>query len=308
MKPSRLSGPRDQQTASPATTASTTRDATVLVPIGGGAAVDALRRGDVDAAVFVISPSSPMIQSLLQEESLRLLQFHRHEAYARRFPFLTGTTLPEGVIDLGRDLPPRDVDLIAPAANLVARPGLHPTLVPLVCKAITARPRGPRRPAQPAGAVLRPPTMSSGRWTPPPATISAPGRLSCSGTCHSGWRRFCTASKILLLPLITLLFPLFRIAPPLYRWRRGRNLPLVPHPARRRRHARRRRGTAKPALRPAGRGPVGRTATGPRLDAELATVKVPLSYMDEFYNLRLHTDFVRRRLEAKVGAGDGVMA
>jgi len=34
---------------------------------------------------------------------------------------------------------------------------------------------------------------------------------------------------------------------------------------------------------------------------------VPLSYMHEFYNLRLHTDFVRRRLEAKVGA-DVVMA
>ena len=43
------------------------------------------------------------------------------------------------------------------------------------------------------------------------------------------------------------------------------------------------------------------------LDAELATVKVPLSYMQEFYNLRLHTDFVRRRLEAKAGE-EGVIA
>jgi hypothetical protein len=134
-----VAGPPGLATASAATaaTAPATRTATVLVPLGGAAAVDALRSGDVDAAVFVISPSSPMIQSMLQDNHLRLLQFHRHDAYARQFPFLSSATLPEGVIDLGRDLPPWDVDLVAPAANLVARPGLHPTLVPLLCKAIT---------------------------------------------------------------------------------------------------------------------------------------------------------------------------
>ena len=34
------------------------------------------------------------------------------------------------------------------------------------------------------------------------------------------------------------------------------------------------------------------------MDRELAAVSLPLSYMEEFYNLRLHIDLVKRRLAA----------
>jgi uncharacterized protein len=120
-------------------------------------------------------------------------------------------------------------------------------------------------------------------------------------------------SKILLLPLITLLFPLFRIAPPLYVWRTRSKIYRWYRILQ----------NADVKLRAAGNGehPGAPRQAAPHpvpdlnaelelirgLDAELATVKVPLSYMQEFYNLRLHTDFVRRRLEAKVGE-EGVIA
>lgn len=297
----------------PTTNASTTtaparRGATVLVPLGGAAAADALRRGDVDAAVFVIS-LGPMIQSLLREDDLRLLQFHRHEAYARRFPFLSGATLPEGVIDLGRDLPPRDVNLIAPAANLVARSDLHPTLVPLVCKAITA--------AHERGDLLsRPGQFPSTAYVEWPVDPAASDYFRSGPPLLQRYLPFWVAallyrSKILLLPLITLLFPLFRIAPPLYVWRTRSKIYRWYRILQ----------DADLKLRAAGNGehPGAPRQATPQpapdlsaelelirgLDAELATVKVPLSYMQEFYNLRLHTDFIRRRLEAKVGANGG---
>jgi hypothetical protein len=42
-------------------------------------------------------------------------------------------------------------------------------------------------------------------------------------------------------------------------------------------------------------------ATLVEMEKELANQQVPLSYMEEFYNLRLHTDFLRRKLERHVG-------
>ena len=38
-----------------------------------------------------------------------------------------------------------------------------------------------------------------------------------------------------------------------------------------------------------------------RLEGEVADVWVPLSFMQEFYNLRLHIDFVKRRVEEGLG-------
>jgi hypothetical protein len=198
------------------------------------------------------------------------------------------------------------VDLIAPAANLVARPGLHPTLVPLVCKAITV--------AHERGDLLgRPGQFPSTNYVEWPVDPAAREYFHSGPPFLQRYLPFWVAalldrSKILLLPLITLLIPLFRIAPPLYHWRKRAKIYRwyrILH-------------DADVMLGTAGNGkgrPFGQPAVDLSaelelvrdLDAELATVKVPLSYMHEFYNLRLHTDFVRRRLEAKVGA-DGVMA
>ena len=41
-----------------------------------------------------------------------------------KFPFLTSVTLSEGMIDLNENLPPNDVVLLAPTANLVANSGM----------------------------------------------------------------------------------------------------------------------------------------------------------------------------------------
>jgi uncharacterized protein len=291
--------------ASTATLPTTRRAATVLVPLGGSAAAEALRRGDVDAAVFVISPS-PMIQSLLRDDGLRLLQFHRHEAYARRFPFLSGVTLPEGVIDLGGDLPPRDVDLIAPAANLVARPGLHPTLVPLVCKAVTlAHERG--------DLLVRPGQFPSTAYVEWPVDPAAREYFRSGPPFLQRYLPFWVAalvdrSKILLLPLITLLLPLLRIGPPLYVWRTRSKIYRWYRILQNAELKLRAPGNGNGLAAPASTADLNAELDLVRgLESELATVKVPLSYMQEFYNLRLHADFVRRRLEERVGA-EGVIA
>jgi len=92
----------------------------------------ALLDGRIDGLVFSSSPDAPLIQMLLQTPGIRLFDFAQAEAYTRRFPFLTHVTLPRGIVDLGRDIPAHDFQLIAPTATLVARESLHPALVDLL--------------------------------------------------------------------------------------------------------------------------------------------------------------------------------
>jgi hypothetical protein len=109
--------------------------------------------------------------------------------------------------------------------------------------------------------------------------------------------------KILLLPLITLLLPLARLAPPLYVWRiRARIYSWY----RVLRHIDNR-------LRDFDKG--GTTAAGDsfktevqlldEMDREVADVQVPLSYMAEFYTMRQHADFLRQEIAKRQHSKSG---
>ena len=94
--------------------------------------------------------------------------------------------------------------------------------------------------------------------------------------------------KILLIPLLTLLFPLFKAMGPFYRWR-----------------IRKRIYRWYRILRSADESLDGETTPQEveshlvrleSLEREITGVAVPLSYTEEFYNLRLHINFVLERL------------
>ena len=77
------------------------------------------------------APESLMVQMLLQTPGVQLLDFAQHEAYARRFPFLSPVTLPRGVVDLASNVPARDVRMVASTTSLLARESTHPALLTL---------------------------------------------------------------------------------------------------------------------------------------------------------------------------------
>jgi hypothetical protein len=95
--------------------------------------------------------------------------------------------------------------------------------------------------------------------------------------------------KILVLPFLALLIPLFRIAPPIYVWRvrskiyrwyaAVREIDMMMQEASR-------AGDAKLILKRL-----------QELEREVASVSVPLSYAGELYHLRLHIGFLQERLE-----------
>ena len=86
---------------------------TRLLPLGGLEAVEALKAGKVDA-IFLVGPgTSGAVWASFYAEGFRLMSFAHADAYVRRWPYLSKLALPRGGIDLVRDIPGRDVTLIA---------------------------------------------------------------------------------------------------------------------------------------------------------------------------------------------------
>ena len=292
-----INGIRDGEPAGvPSTSPATTRSGggvTTFVHVGGRAAADALESGQVDAAFLVISPKSPLVRELLAADGVRLMNIDRHEAYERNFPFLSGLKLPRGVLDLEHDLPRQDVYVVAPTANLVARSDLHPALVPLACKAaVTAHGRG--------DLLSRPGAFPATQYVEFPQDPAAESYFRTGPPFLQKYLPFWVAAwvdrtKILLLPLVTLIFPLVRIAPPVYAWRvRSR---IYRWYKVLREIDDKLRADDPDAAR---RGYDRELALVRRLKRRLADSKVPLSYAEYLYNLRVHADFVRRQLERRV--------
>ncbi len=189
---------------------------TQLLPYGGKAAVRMLRQGAVDAVFLVQAAESPLVKKLLKDETIKLMDFARAAALSRLHPFLTPVTLPEGTVDLARNIPNRDVTLLAAGAGLIARADFHPALVSLLVKAAKQTHGG-------AGLFQKP-----GQFPQPydpefEMSAEAVRFYEKGDTFLKTYLPFWVASWlerliIMLLPLATLLIPLFKFAPLAYRF------------------------------------------------------------------------------------------
>ncbi len=266
-----------------------TAQTSTLLPLGGEKAVEALREKQVDAAFFVLSPQSPVIQNLFSLQAVDLLSFERGEAYQRANRFLSLLKLPEGLIDFEKNSPDRDIFLLAPAANLVVREDFHPALADLLIGVATEVHGSP-------GLFQNLNEFPSQKYLDFPLHKEAERFFRTGPTFLKKYLPFWLAvfierTKVMIFPLFTLL-PLMRLFPPGFRWRMRsriyhwyRNLEEVDFQ--------------------------GHQSTAPeeihsflleleKLAAEVRHVAVPLSYAGELYHLRVHIDHVQeslRRLE-----------
>jgi TRAP-type uncharacterized transport system substrate-binding protein len=268
---------------------------TELFPFTRDEAVEKLKQGQLDA-VFLVSPAeSPMIKRLTAEPGVHLLSFARAEAYTRRFPFLSKHVLPQGVFDLAADVPARDVVLLAPTANLLAKDSLHPALAYLLMRTASEFHGS-------AGMLDR-----LGEF---PAPLEAGFPLSSEARRYyeSGvpflqrYLPFWAANLVdrlwvMLVPVIAVLLPLVRAVPAMFLWQVRRRLfrwyaslkeielQLEESPG---------LEMLEDMLK--------------RLDeAERAVNRIPtpLAYAENLYFFREHIDVVRRRLLRKLADATG---
>ena len=97
--------------------------------------VDALQRGEIDGMLIVDSLDGPGLQTLLHNPSFYLVNFPRAPAYTRQLDFIEAVQLPMGSIDLAKNIPPEDVQLIATTVSLLIDENLHPAIQMLFMQA-----------------------------------------------------------------------------------------------------------------------------------------------------------------------------
>lgn len=257
-----------------------------LIAFDGDDAAQALVDGKIDVAMLTgDSATGPTMRKLFRMPGIRLLDFAQASAYTRRFLYLQELVLPAGVFDLGKNLPAHPIRLIGPTVELVARDSLHPALSDLLIEAA-------REVHGKAGLL-----QSAGQF---PSATAHEFPLSDDATRYyaSGkgflyrhlpfWLASLLSRALVLVPVIVILIPAFRLVPSLYRWRVKSRIY-------------RWYGILIEIERVALVNPSDeeKAALAQRLDHiedAVNKMKMPLAYADQFYVLREHIVFVRRRL------------
>jgi TRAP-type uncharacterized transport system substrate-binding protein len=273
-----------------------------LTYLDDGPAAEQLLDGRLDAVMLVTAPEAALVQMLLRRPGIRLLAFAQAEAYSRRFPFLKHVVLPRGIVSLARNIPDRDIDLIAPTATLVARSDTHPAIIELLVEAAEEIHGGPSWFGQ-AGE------FPNDRYTEVAISPVAEHFYKNGPPFLERYLPFWLANLmarmgVVIVPLIALLIPLSRILPPLYNWRvrsrvyrwygqlraveadidAGGPMASIPQ---------------DDLTAASTDGEAKRARSLARLDgieAKVNRLVVPLSYANELYSLKLHIDRVRSKL------------
>ena len=267
-------------------------DNVTIVSLDNSAALIALKAGEIDAAIFVDGAEAQSVQLALHEPNLRLFSFGHAEAYSRLLPYIVKLTLPPGVINLARNIPEKEVELIATKEMLAARDNLHPALIGLLTDAA--------REIHGGQSMFR----KSGEF---PETTRVDLRVSSHAEQHSRFGSsllyeylpFWVATLveraiIILLPLAVVVFPVFHFLPQFLRWRwRSRiyrwygELALLERDV----------ATRSGAL------PAGKWLSDlDRIERSVSRINTPAGYASEAYTLRQHIDFVRDAVKVRINA------
>jgi len=260
-------------------------DAIQAEALSGDAAAEALATGGVQAAIFVSARATPAIERLIRTEGVELLNFaSRADAYAVNLPYLSPARLPNAGLSLADSLPRGDVTLMAPAASVMARDDLNPQVAALMMRILRDTHKGrtlfSAEGRFPSGLVHEVPLQAD-------AERFYGNGVSFLQTYLPFWVAVTVERLwVLLIPLVTLLLPLARIAPPIYTWQIERQLWGV--------------YTKLRAIdEESARGMSVRTAAKlDALDKEAAELKLPDSYADRIYQLRHQISWLRQRKAA----------
>jgi hypothetical protein len=250
---------------------------------------EALLEGRVDAAFLMGEDASPaVLRELLRSQDIHLFSFKQAAAYSRKLSYLSVLALPQGSIDFGKNIPAQDVYLLGPTVELIAREHLHPALSDLLLEAA--------REVHGRATLLQ----HKGEF---PAPLEHDFRISSDAMrfYKSGksffyrylpfWLASLTSRIVVVfLPMIVVMIPILRSIPAVYRWRiRSRIFPWYRALLALERELLTAPDSAK------------RAELLGRLDAierAVHKVKVPASFADQFYSLRVHIDFVRELVHA----------
>src|SRR5215475_4270979 len=256
-----------------------------FLPFAGLAAVEALKDGKVDVVWILGALEVPAVQALLKNPDVRLLSFEMAEAYTRIYPDLVRLTLPRGVLDIEKNIPPTDVSLIANVNRVLVRSDLHPEIVYLLSKTMLEEHSEP-------GIFTRPGEFPKSTDPEYPLHASAVEFYKNGPSFMQRHIPLWLSAHIqrliaVIATIIAVVIPLFHYLPMLYRWTVRRRLLYW--------YGRLQALEASIDSNSSGTHLTEVQMELQRIDAAVSHIRFPLGFSDQVYNLRSHIEIVRRR-------------
>ena len=274
------------------TASGVTSDNSTFLGSSAADAVTMMLNGEADAVFLAMAAESELVQKLLRDKAIRVFSFSQADALTRLNPYLSKITLPAGVIDMAANIPEHDVTLVAPAATLVVRNDLHPAVVGLLVEASKELHAG-------AGLFKRANEFPQALDTELPMDADAARYYKNGPPFLQRYLPFWAAvfferMMVLIIPIATLLLPLFKVVPMLYQWQIKRRILFWYEKLKRLERAV--KSDRSPAQLLVYREEIH------RIEDAVSIIPIPLAYSDQLYSLRSAVDLVRQRINA-ISAG-----
>jgi hypothetical protein len=235
------------------------------------------------------SASRQTLRALLRSPEINLYAFTQADAYSRRFAYLNKMELPEGSIDLEKDLPAQDIALVGPTVELVARTGLHPALSDLLLQ-VAQEVHGKAGLLQNRGEFPAP-LEHEFKISDDALRYYRSGKGLLYRTVHSFWlASLLNRILVVFVPILLVLYPTIRLLPVAYRWRIQLRIYRCYRPLL---HLER---EASGTLTSEQEQELVRRLD--EIEKAVNGLRVPAYFADQFYGLRGYLAFVRARLKA----------
>ncbi len=251
-------------------------------------ALKQLKNKKIDIFITLATKDNPNIQALLADPDIELMNLKRINAYTQKFDYLIALKLYEGSIDLYKNLPSKDVNLLSTTQNLVCNPDIPGELIRIFLKKVQQI-HGGKTFFQNADEFLNSKHIDT--------VINDDAELYLLN--GESWLEkifpYWVASnidrlKLLIIPLIWLIIPLFKSIIPLYvittrakiyRW--YEKLDILNRK-------------------------INNNENPDEIKKEIETLKdeiqtktqVPLSYKGEYYNLIVHLELLEKKIERNI--------
>ena len=249
---------------------------------------EALMRAEVDMIGMMLPLAAPIVHQLFVDESIQAFDWLRADAHVALRPYLSKLVLPRGVADLPRDRPAKDLTLVATKTSLVVRRDLHTAIQYLLLEAAS----------EVHGA---PGVFNKAGEFPAAEPIDLPLSISAQEYYRSGqpflhrhlpfWLAALASPLMVLIPIVAVLYPLFRLVPELYRGIVERRIFLLYSDLK--------------FLEAEWEVSASDTIAGAlsdrldRLEERADHLRVPNAYTHMLYTLKHHISLVRQRLREK---------
>ena len=260
---------------------------TNIINLSTTQAKEKLIQGEIDGLFIVSSAQSSIIKALLEEPTINLLSIKRSKAYSQKYSFLESLNLYEGTIDLYKNLPDEDIRLLATTANLVANSDVPEELIRILMKKVQFIHSSKTLFSQ---DNQFPNTSNTNLVINEEALKYLKNGDSFLEKIFPYWiASNIDRLKILLIPILTLMFPLFKGVLPLYQWTmRSKIYRWYDQVNEIDQHI--------PSMSKEEQLQTIKDLEALKLEIQKET-KVPLSFMGEYYNLIMHIDMICKKLE-----------